>query len=337
MVGGDYRSAGELLHSARRLDPQDPYVCYALGLCHAQRGDYHWAANALDASLALWPDFFASHYQRARCHNELAEHAEAVEEFSTAIRLRPDFLDAYVDRALARLALRKYTDAEADLTQAIEAGTPATRVYFIRAEVRRLAGNIPGAEADRAEGLRREPCDAVSWVARGVARIDADPKGALADFDRALEVNPHYLPALEDRAAVLSERLGRTNDAIEALARAIRLAPERGQPRAGRGVLLARLGRRDEALREVKEAERVDPRPEVLYQAAGVYALTSRQNAADRREAFRLLATALRRGYGFDLLEIDPDLRPIREQPEYRRLLEAARAFHIIEGARSHR
>ena len=331
MVLGDYSSARDLLQSARRLDSQDPYVCYALGLCHAQRGDYHRAANALDASLALWPDFFASHYQRARAHNELGEHAEAVEEFGAAIRLRPNFLDTYVDRALARLALGEYTAAESDLTHALEEGIPATRVYFIRAEVRRRAGNIPGANADRAEGLRREPCDAVSWVARGLARMDADPKGALADFDRALEVNPHYLPALEDRAAVLSERLDRTGDAIESLARAIRLAPERGQPRAGRGVLLARLGRREEALREAREAERLDPRPEVLYQTAGIYALTSAQNAADRREVFRLLAAALRQGYGFDLLEIDPDLRPIREQPEYRRLLEAARALRLMD------
>jgi serine/threonine protein kinase/tetratricopeptide (TPR) repeat protein len=337
MAHGDYGSARDLLRRARRLDPQDPYTYYALGLCHAQLGDYHRAADALDASLALWPDFFASHYQRARAHNELREHAEAVEEFGEAIRLRPDYLNAYVDRALARLALGEYNAAEADLTHALEAGTPATRVYFIRAEVRRLAGDIPGADADRAEGLRREPCDEVSWVARGLARMDADPKGALADFDRALEVNPHYLPAVEDRAAVLAERLGRTDDAIEALGRAINLAPERGQARAGRGVLLARLGRRDEALRDAREAERLDPRPEVLYQAAGVYALTSEKNPADRREAFRLLGAALRQGHGFNLLEIDPDLRPIRGQPEYRRLLEAARTLQPHDGARPRR
>jgi serine/threonine protein kinase/Tfp pilus assembly protein PilF len=337
MVRGDYISARELLRSARRIDPQDPFISYALGLCHAQLGDYHRAANALDASLALWPDFFASHYQRARAHNELGERAEAVEEFSAAIRLRPDFLDAYIDRALARLALREYNAAEADLTHALEMGTPATRVYFIRAEVRRLAGIRVGADADRAEGLLRQPCDEVSWVARGLARMNADPNGALADFDQAVAINPHYLPALEDRAAVLAERLGRTDDAIEALSQAIRLAPERGQPRAGRGVLLARLGRRDEALRDAQEAERLDPRPEVLYQAAGIYALTSEKNAADRREAFRLLAAALRQGHGFDLLEIDPDLRPIREQPEFRQLLEAARTLHLSDGTRSHR
>jgi tetratricopeptide (TPR) repeat protein len=327
MAGGDHAPARDLLRDARRLDPQDAYVCYALGVCHAQLGDYRRAASALDASLALWPDFFASHYQRARAHNELKEHAEAVEEFSAAIRLRPNFLAAHVDRALARLALGDYTAAEADLTHALKAGTPATRVYFIRAEVRRRAGNIPGANADRSEGLRREPCDEVSWVARGLARMNTDPKGALADFDRALQVNPHYLPALEDRAAVLAERLGQTDAAVAALDRAISVAPQRGQTRAGRGVLLARLGRRDEALRDAREAERLDPRPEVLYQAAGVYALTGQKNPADRREAYRLLAAALRQGYGFDLIEIDPDLRPIQGEPEYRRLLEAARTL----------
>jgi serine/threonine protein kinase/tetratricopeptide (TPR) repeat protein len=337
MAGADYAGACERLRYARRLDPQDAYICYALGLCHAQLGDYHRAANAFDASLALWPEFFASHYQRAQCHHELKEHAEAIDEYSAAIRLRPDFLDAYIDRALARQALGDYNGADADLTLALTEGISATRVYFIRAAVRRQAGNISAADADRAEGLRREPCDEVSWVARGLARMAADPKGALADFDRALAVNPHYLPALEDRAAVLAERLGQVDAAVDCLSRAIELAPQRGQARAGRGVLLARLGRRDDALRDAREAERVDPRPEVLYQIAGIYALTGQQHPADRREAFRLLAAAFRQGFGFDLIEIDPDLRPIRGQPEFRRLVEAARTLKPHVGVQPRR
>jgi hypothetical protein len=107
--------------------------------------------------------------------------------------------------------------------------------------------------------------------------------------------------------------------------------------RAGRGVLLARLGRRDEALRDAGDAERLDPRSEVLYQTAGIYALTSRTNPTDLKDAIRLLAAAMRQGYGLDLLEIDPDLRPIRGQPEYRRLLEAARTLRPNDGAQSHR
>lgn len=174
-------------------------------------------------------------------------------------------------------------------------------------------------------------------MARGLARMAGDPKGAVADFDRALAVNPHYLPALEDRAAVLAERLGQVDDAVTSLSRAVDVAPRRGQVRAGRGVLLARLGRRDDALRDAREAERIDPRPDVLYQIAGIYALTGQQHPADHRAAFRLLAAALRQGYGFDLIEIDPDLRPIRGQPEFRRLVEAARTLKAHIGPQPRR
>ena len=35
----------------------------------------------------------------------------------------------------------------------------------------------------RERGLRLTPRDEQSWVARGLARMDRDPKGAIADFD----------------------------------------------------------------------------------------------------------------------------------------------------------
>jgi hypothetical protein len=92
-------------------------------------------------------------------------------------------------------------------------------------------------------------------------------------------------------------------------------------------VILARLHRRAAAHRDAAECLLRDNRPATLYQLAGVYALTSREQPDDRGEALRLLATALRQGYGFDLLEGDRDLDPIRSRPEFGRLVAAARAF----------
>jgi hypothetical protein len=65
----------------------------------------------------------------------------------------------------------------------------------------------------------------------------------------------------------------------------------------------------------------------MLYQVAGIYALTSRRDPADRARAFPLLASALRRGYGHDRIDTDSDLDPVREDPQFRRLLEAAHAL----------
>jgi tetratricopeptide (TPR) repeat protein len=222
--------------------------------------------------------------------------------------------------------LNDYQGADRDLTAALASGTAPTRAYFIRARVRRLAGDRKGAAADRAEGLNREPADDLSWVARGMARLeDQQPHEALSDFDRALAINPRCLAALEDRAAVLSEMPGRTPEAVGALDRAIEYYPDYGQARAGRGVLLARLGKYEEALRDARAAERLDARPANLYRVAGIYALASRHKRKHRHEAFRLLATALSAGYGFEHLDGDPELAPLRALPEFKRLVAAAR------------
>jgi tetratricopeptide (TPR) repeat protein len=331
MASGDYRAARVVLEQARRLSPQDAFVCYALGLCQTELRNFSQAAAALDASIALWPDFHGSRYQRARVHNELKEHTEALVQFGEALRLRPDFNKALVDRALARLALKDYSGAEADLTRALASGSAPTRVYFIRAHVRRLAGDRKGAAADHAEGLKRTPTDDQSWVARGMARLaDRQPNEALRDFDKALQLNPRCLAALEDRAAVLSDVLGRTREAVRALDRAIALYPEHGQARAGRGVLLARLGKYKEALRDARHAERLDPRPANLYRVAGIYALASRGDAGHRREAFRLLSAALRADCGFEHLDTDPELVPLRGLPEFQRIVQAARTLRDL-------
>ena len=88
----------------------------------------------------------------------------------------------------------------------------------------------------------------------------------------------------------------------------------------------ARLGRRESAHADAREALPKDTNPYNVYQIAGIYALTSRQNPNDRGEAFRLLESALRQGFGLDLIDKDRDLDAIREQPEFRRIVDEARA-----------
>jgi tetratricopeptide (TPR) repeat protein len=332
MGRGDYRRARNWLLQARRLDPQDAFVCFTLGVCQAQLGEYPRAAAALESSIALYPAFHGSHYYRGGVHHAQKEYAEAVAEFTEALRLRPDYLPAYIDRALAQIARREYNDAQADLTHALNAGAPATRLLFLRARARRLAGDAPGAAADEAEALRRRPEDELGWVARGVARLAREPEGALADFEEALKINPACRDAFEDKAHVLSERLGRAREAVAVLDQAVERYPEDVQVRAGRGVLLARLGQREAALRDADEALRRDDQPFTLYQVAGIYAQTSRQQPGDRTEALRLLARALHGRTGLDLLDADRDLDPVRSLPEFDRIVKAARTLREAEG-----
>jgi hypothetical protein len=97
--------------------------------------------------------------------------------------------------------------------------------------------------------------------------------------------------------------------------------------RGGRGVLLARLGKTARAIEDAQEALLLDPRPSTLYQVACIFALTSKQRPDDRLKAFNLLSSALRSGFGLEWVDQDHDLDPIRGEPEFQRVVTAARTL----------
>jgi tetratricopeptide (TPR) repeat protein len=329
MLQGRYPEALPLWLQATRQEPQDLWAWAGLARCYEELARYGEAASCYSTCIALEPNLWVFYFARGLAYLRQNQYAEAAADFDQTIRRRPDLARAYLNRSIARQGMGKDAQAIEDLGEALQRGDPSTRIYFLRARLRARLGDRDGALRDRAEGLRRVPADDISWVVRGLNRLPADPRGAVADFDQALKLNPRNLEAWQNKASVLAEQLGRSREAVEALDRVVALYPDYVPARAGRGVVLARLGKRKLAHADADECLRRDMQPATLYQVAGIYALTSRQNSDDRQEAFRLLAWALRKGYGLDLLTGDTDLDPIRNQAEFRRLVAAARARQV--------
>jgi hypothetical protein len=95
--------------------------------------------------------------------------------------------------------------------------------------------------------------------------------------------------------------------------------------RIGRAVLLARQGKRSEAHADVRESLARDRSAATLYQAANVFALTSRQAAADVDRVEPLLSAALWGGFGLDVVDRDSDMDAVRNRPAFQRVVEVVR------------
>jgi tetratricopeptide (TPR) repeat protein len=268
---------------------------------------------------------------RGLAYARLHQFAEACADFDDAIRIRPTSAEAFLNRGLARRDGGQFVEAIEDFDHALELDPSVTRLYFLRALARERNGDKAGACADRERGLHEEPTDELSFIDRGLARAATDASGALHDLDKALELNPRSLLALQNKAYVLAECLQRQKEAVPVLDRAVELYPGFVRARVGRGVVLARLGKREPAIADAREALARSSHPETFYQAANIYALTSRQEPEDQAEAFSLLAIALRGGFGLDLVDEDPDMAPIRAQPAFQRVVKAARDLKARE------
>jgi tetratricopeptide (TPR) repeat protein len=151
-----------------------------------------------------------------------------------------------------------------------------------------------------------------------------DPQGALADFDAALAIEPFNKYALQNKASVVGENLGRGDEALKVLDILIAHYPETYEAICGRGVQLARFGRREPALRDAQAALAINDSAQTLYQVACIYSLLSQKNHVDAREALRFLAQAFRKDASWlAISRSDPDMVPIRGQPEFQELLGA--------------
>ena len=157
---------------------------------------------------------------------ELGNDRRAATAFDEVIRLRPETMPAYYNRAVAKYHLGDLVGARADLTHLLSDPKPPLRGYLLRARVRAKQGDREGARRDQEDGLRSEPRDERDFTARGLARQPRDPRAALADYESALKLSPRYLTALQNKASVLGEVLGRTEEAVATLDRLLGFYPD---------------------------------------------------------------------------------------------------------------
>ena len=130
---------------------------------------------------------------------------------------------------------------------------------------------------------------------------------------------------MQNKAALLVDKFKKDAEALTVLNEEIRLYPDSVLARGGRGVMLARIDKRGEALEDAELALRLDNAPSTLYQVACIYALTSKKEKADQLKAMTLLSAALRTGFALEWIDEDHDLDPLRELPEFKHAVSAAR------------
>ncbi|MCI0705049.1 MAG: protein kinase [Planctomycetia bacterium] len=339
---GRFSAAESMLKQVVAEQPGHAAAQFCLAFCRQQLGQYPESLERYDAARVLIPTDPRPAFQRGLVFGMQKKPDKAEIEFTLAIALDPSRGDFYRNRAVVRYRIAqnlialgepkaadaKLKEAEADFTLALDRGAPALHIHLLRALVRDARNDKAGADADRAITKTLTLEEESDFLVRGWTLMKQDPKAALADFKKAEELNPKSLPALQNQAHVLADLLKDQEAALTVVTRAVELYPEFAPAVAGRAVILARLGKRADAHREIEKARLLSSDPEITYQAACVYSLTSANTPEDREIALNLLRQALRDGYSdTKCLATDPDLGPLRGQYEFREIQRAATAL----------
>ena len=127
----------------------------------------------------------------------------------------------------------------------------------------------------------------------GVAKDErGDLKGAIADYSKAIEINPHYFIAYNNRGNSY-QHIGRHDLAIADYNKTIELEPENGMPYNNRGFTFLLLGELEKAEGDLRKSLELNENN--IYALNSMAELYSARNNPD--EACRWLKMAVQKGY----------------------------------------
>jgi tetratricopeptide (TPR) repeat protein len=205
-------------------------------------GRYDSAIRDLDEAVRLDPKKASAYQNRGAARNALGQFERAIDDLDEAIRLDPKNAGAHSNRGLAHFAIGEYDRAIADLSEAIRLDPKNAVTHFNRAEVFVRLDMRERALEDYTAAIRLAPRLAPAYAAIGRLEVQlGHPQEAMRDFNMALRLDPKGVGVgvYQDRGNVRREG-GDWAGALADYDRAIALQPRRAELYVARG--WARLG-----------------------------------------------------------------------------------------------
>jgi tetratricopeptide (TPR) repeat protein len=265
MTHADLRTSGDMF--ARAIERDSGYGPAFAGLATVHATLYEWlgaseddlahADRASRRALDLSPDLAEAHVARGFVLSLSGRHDDAAREFEDAIRINPNLFDAYYYFGRMCFA-RGDVERSADLfRKAAAARHEDFQAFLLLGQSLRMLGRTAEANAATREGIKRA--------------------------EQILALNPLDGRALSLGSVALFDA-GQTERSLEWSHRSVELYPDDPGTVLNRVCLLAKLGRKEEAM--------------------------------------ALLEHAFARGWGKrDWVEHDPDFDNLRDDPRFRQLL----------------
>lgn len=319
----DLEPALELLQIEIAKSP-NRFVCWFLqGQIYLEQRRYQEARTSFAAAEASAPQCAITLVAQGNCHYWLAQYDRALDCYEKAEKLEANLASIWYNRSLVYEKMKNHEAAVQQLKRALTESPASHRYAMALSRNLRALGQTTEADQVLKTIMDKTPQMPEDWVFRGLARLPRSPEDALLDFEKAQTFDSVYFTAGQNRAHVLSEYLNRREEAIQVLTELLQRDPDYAPGLTGRAVLLARDNKRDLALADLEQCQRLNPSPQIHYQISCVYSLLATGDDAKsmQDQALAHLARALAPGYGGNLLATDPDLANLRDNSTFTTIL----------------
>src|SRR5438552_2741433 len=282
---GDLDGAIADFTRASELDPKDDAPYYNRAQAKWLKKDSAGAIADYTQAIELGSTNPAAYNNPGNARAQNNDRDGAIADYTRAIELKPDYARAYYNRAVTKKAKGDKAGAAADFKRAKELdpklaseGSAADHVdrgiakgkkkesaasvedFFNRAGAKKAAGDLDGAIADYDRAIQLAPKDAAIYNNRGLAKQEkGDLDAAIVDFNRAIQLNLKDAVACSNRGNTKRDK-GDLDGAIADYNRAIRLDPKYAYAYYDRGLAKKQKSDLDGAIADYNRVIELDPR-----------------------------------------------------------------------------
>jgi tetratricopeptide (TPR) repeat protein len=249
---GDHKGAERNFRRGLEIDPENVELRNSLGWTLFQAGRTDEAVVEYKRALAADPKHAKAHNNLALALVELGELEEAARHFQASLEIEPR-AEIYSDLGFTMAQLGNSQAALADYQKALALDPNCASAHFNLAVSFVQASNFAEAETQYRQAL---PGRATAETHNGLGYVLARQgrsKEAVAEFQKAIDIDPHFTPAYNNLAEALVQQ-GRLKEAAESYQRSLAEKPSAGVYRA-LGAVLQDLGKPDEAAAQFSQAE----------------------------------------------------------------------------------
>ncbi|KAI9332143.1 hypothetical protein DFJ73DRAFT_64411 [Zopfochytrium polystomum] len=245
---------------------------YHRGICKLHEGFDKGVAD-LDKALKFDPKFFEAYLSRASYYHSKGAYAEGIEDCNEALRLEPSSIRAYLLRGACKCKLHQYGLAISDFTRSIQLDKGCHFAFYNRAVTYQLLEDYSNAIRDYSIVLLLQD-DSNAYRNRGLIYWkQGDAENALLDLFAARDNFPGDA-RLHGLLALCLQKVGRTNESLEAFTSAIEVNQNFTEAYLGRGNVYASVGNITAAMRDYARVLHADPKCTEAYINMG-YAMQS--------------------------------------------------------------
>ncbi len=262
--------------AAIALSPEYANAHNNRGLLQIAQGRHRQAVLDLNRALKADPNYVDAYNNRGFALMQLGVWDRALADFNLALRLDPQGVNALANRGFVKQNLGDAAGAIIDFTEAMMLDPDNPKYYLHRREAYLLEGSLDKAQQDAAQvqllqqvqsltaAIARSPRDPQACLVRGRYFLHQDNVSrARADFSKAIEIAPQFVPALLERAALLYDM--RDFQAAIADCEVVLTVEPHQQAHSIRGDCRLELQDLDGTLADFEAAKRIDPKVADAY------------------------------------------------------------------------